>query len=71
MTELLNIELIEGDYFGEYNESQRRFIFNESAALMYNLKAGEMIIMPANKPHALRAVQKYKMLLTMIKSQTD
>ncbi len=32
------------------------------------LKAGEMIIMPANEPHALRAVTKYKMLLTMIKS---
>ncbi|MCK4923279.1 MAG: ABC transporter permease [Bacteroidales bacterium] len=41
MTELLNIELIEGDHFGEYNENQRRFIFNESAALEYNLKAGE------------------------------
>jgi len=32
------------------------------------LNAGEMIIMPANEPHALRAVKKYKMLLTMIKS---
>ena len=42
MTELLNIELIEGDYFGEYNENQRQFIFNESAALMYHLKAGEL-----------------------------
>lgn len=41
MTELLNIELIEGDHFGEYNEDQRRFIFNESAAVLYNLKAGE------------------------------
>lgn len=41
MTELLNIELIEGDYFGDYNENQRRFIFNESAAIKYNLKAGE------------------------------
>jgi len=32
------------------------------------LKEGEMIIMPANKPHALRAIKKFKMLLTMIKS---
>jgi quercetin dioxygenase-like cupin family protein len=32
------------------------------------LKEGEMIIMPANKPHALRATKKFKMLLTMIKS---
>lgn len=30
--------------------------------------AGEMIIMPANKPHALKAVEKFKMLLIMIKS---
>lgn len=42
MTELLNIELIEGDHFGEFNENQARFIFNESAALKYNLKAGEV-----------------------------
>ena len=33
----------------------------------YSVKAGEMIIMPANKPHALKAVTKYKMLLMMIK----
>ena len=32
----------------------------------YQLKTGEIIIMPANEPHALRAVKKYKMLLTMI-----
>jgi quercetin dioxygenase-like cupin family protein len=32
------------------------------------LKEGGMIIMPANKPHALRAIKKFKMLLTMIKS---
>jgi quercetin dioxygenase-like cupin family protein len=31
------------------------------------VKAGEMIIMPANKPHALKAVTRYKMLLIMIK----
>lgn len=41
MTELLNIEMIEGDHFGEYNENQHEFIFNESAALEYNLKVGE------------------------------
>jgi quercetin dioxygenase-like cupin family protein len=32
------------------------------------LKAGEVIMLPANKPHALRAVQRFKMLLTMIRS---
>lgn len=33
----------------------------------YELKAGEMIIMPANKPHALKAVKRFKMCLIMIK----
>ena len=33
-----------------------------------NLKNGEMIIMPANQPHALKAVQRFKMILIMIKS---
>ncbi len=32
------------------------------------LKQGEMTIMPANKPHALVAKSKFKMLLVMIKS---
>lgn len=32
------------------------------------VKQGEMVIMPANKPHALRAVEKFKMMLVMIKS---
>ena len=33
------------------------------------VKAGEIIIMPANEPHALQAVNgPYKMILTMIKS---
>lgn len=33
-----------------------------------HLKAGEMIIMPANEPHSLRAIKKFKMLLIMIRS---
>ncbi len=32
------------------------------------LNAGEMIIMPANDPHALSALERFKMVLTMIKS---
>jgi quercetin dioxygenase-like cupin family protein len=32
------------------------------------LEKGEMIIMPANEPHALKALEKYKMVLTMIRS---
>jgi len=32
------------------------------------VKQGQMVIMPANQPHALRALQKFKMALTMIRS---
>ena len=32
------------------------------------VKEGEMVIMPANQPHALKAVKKFKMVLTMIRS---
>ena len=32
------------------------------------LKEGEMVLMPANEPHALRAIKKFKMMLVMIKS---
>jgi len=33
----------------------------------YELTGGQTIIMPANIPHAVNAVEKFKMLLTMIK----
>jgi quercetin dioxygenase-like cupin family protein len=33
-----------------------------------HLKKGDMIIMPANKPHSLKALEKFKMLLVMIRS---
>ncbi|MFB0561328.1 MAG: cupin domain-containing protein [Candidatus Lokiarchaeia archaeon] len=32
------------------------------------VKEGDMVIMPANEPHALKAIKKFKMLLTMIRS---
>lgn len=32
------------------------------------VRAGEVIIMPANKPHALAAVKKFKMMLVMIRA---
>jgi quercetin dioxygenase-like cupin family protein len=34
----------------------------------HSIKKGEYIILPANKPHALQAKVKFKMMLTMIKS---
>ncbi|MDD3192206.1 MAG: cupin domain-containing protein, partial [Bacilli bacterium] len=33
------------------------------------VKEGEMLIMPANKSHALKALTPFKMMLTMIRSQ--
>jgi len=33
----------------------------------FHLKSGDAIIMPANDPHALKALTKFKMLLTMIR----
>lgn len=32
------------------------------------LKAGDMVIMPANKPHALKANKPFKMMLVMIRA---
>lgn len=34
----------------------------------HRVRGGEMILLPANQPHALRAVTRYKMVLTMIRS---
>jgi len=50
------------------------FIVDGKADIIINgvsniLDAGETIIMPANISHALKAVEKFKMLLTMIKSK--
>ena len=33
-----------------------------------HLKQGEMVIMPANQPHSLKATKRFKMVLTMIKA---
>ena len=38
------------------------------AGKSFQLGAGEVILMPANRPHALRAISKFKMLLIMIRS---
>ena len=34
---------------------------------LFTVKKGEMIIMPANKPHSMKAVEEFKMFLVMIK----
>jgi quercetin dioxygenase-like cupin family protein len=38
------------------------------AAHPHRVGAGEMILMPAHRPHALKAVSRFKMLLTMIRA---
>lgn len=38
------------------------------SGIAYKLEKGEMIIMPANKPHAVKASSAFKMMLIMIKS---
>ena len=35
---------------------------------VHSLALGETIIMPANKPHSLKAAERFKMLLVMIKA---
>lgn len=34
----------------------------------HHLQAGDLIIMPAHQPHAVKALTKFKMMLTMIRS---
>ena len=34
------------------------------------LAAGQMVVMPAGKPHAVKAVEPFKMMLIMIKEKT-
>jgi quercetin dioxygenase-like cupin family protein len=34
----------------------------------HRLQGGEMILMPANQPHALTALKRFKMILTMVRS---
>ncbi|MFX0104880.1 MAG: cupin domain-containing protein [Candidatus Hodarchaeota archaeon] len=49
------------------------YIFDGEAEIIISsekfiLNKGQMIIMPANEPHALKALDKFKMMLIMIKS---
>ena len=38
------------------------------AGTPHHLHNGEMILMPAQQPHALKALKRFKMILTMIRS---
>ena len=37
------------------------------AAETYRVRAGEVLLLPANVPHAVRAPERFKMVLTMIR----
>ena len=41
----------------------------EIAGESFRVRQGETIILPANRPHALKAVSRFKMLLIMIRAQ--
>jgi len=48
------------------------YIFDGEAEIIVDgktnrVESGNMIIMPANKPHSLKAIKRFKMLLVMIK----
>ncbi len=38
------------------------------AGVDYNVSAGQMLIMPANQTHALKAIHPFKMMLVMIRA---
>jgi quercetin dioxygenase-like cupin family protein len=38
------------------------------AGAPHNARAGEIIIMPENKPHSLKAIERFKMMLVMIRA---
>jgi quercetin dioxygenase-like cupin family protein len=35
---------------------------------VHRVRAGEAIVMPSNQPHAVKAVQSFKMMLSMVKA---
>jgi len=41
----------------------------EIAGERFRVRSGETITLPANRPHAVKAVTKFKMLLTMLRAE--
>jgi quercetin dioxygenase-like cupin family protein len=52
------------DAFVLVTEGKGRIIIDKKP---YDLSAGEFIVMPANIPHAVQALERFKMMLVMIK----
>jgi len=38
------------------------------SGIAHRVREGEMVVLPAGEPHALAAVERFKMVLTMIRS---
>ncbi len=38
------------------------------SGITHEMRAGDMLLLPANSPHALQAIEPFKMVLTMMKS---
>jgi quercetin dioxygenase-like cupin family protein len=36
---------------------------------VYNVKQGDIVVLPAGQPHSLKAIEKFKMMLVMIRSE--
>ncbi len=47
-------------------EGEAEILINKESFILFN---GDCIIMPANIPHAVNAIENFKMVLTMIKSE--
>lgn len=67
----------EGEALSEHTAPYDAFVYIvDGAALItidgnpYELTAGQALILPANLPHAVRAKKRFKMLLTMIRSES-
>jgi len=65
----------EGQGLNEHNAPFDAFVYIADgeaeitiSSNVHLLKAGEIIIMPADQPHSLKATERFKMLLIMIRS---
>ena len=47
-------------------DGQGEFIVGGKA---HNVRAGQVLLMPANVPHAVKAARRFKMLLTMLRAK--
>jgi len=54
------------DAFVMVTEGKGRIIINKKD---FDLSTGQFIVMPANIPHAVQALDKFKMMLVMIKGE--